>query len=245
MWRCAVEGRGLEPRRSGLLRLRPAHYAGLRSGRLRWHFQCRRKRSRRAVRRARPGRDRSGAGAGPRHRRLHLRVPAQRRRPDHPARRLPGRGLSRRAAGRRRVHRRRRADRARPHRVALLGLRVAGRRARHPRAGEAVGERPSAGRGRDHPGHRGVVREGAGVLQHVRGEQRLVRSRGGGARCVGGRGAASPRAAGGRDAAGGPARTGATPSPHRRRARHGPLPRRRVGDRPGDAGAGHAASELS
>ena len=64
------------------------------------------------------------------------------------------RRLRRRARGRRRVHRRRGAGRLRPRRHALLGLRDAGRRARHRDDGQAHRQRPPAGRGGHDAGDR-------------------------------------------------------------------------------------------
>ncbi len=78
--------------------------------------------------------------------RLPVREPAVLRRPDRAAARLPRRRVRPRARRRRGLHRRRGPGGLRPRRRALLGLRDAGRRARHRHDGQAHRQRPSARR---------------------------------------------------------------------------------------------------
>ena len=129
----------------------------------------------RALRRAAPG-------AGARGRGLHRGADPELRRPGRAPGRLPGGRLRPHPGGRRRVHRRRGAGRVRPGRRRLLGLRVAGRGARHRDAGKAHGERPSRRCRSDDPRHRRLLRQRHGVLQHLRRQPGVVRGGAGGAR---------------------------------------------------------------
>ena len=142
------------------------------------------------------------------------------------------------ARGRRALHRRRGAGRLRPARRALvLGLRAAGRRARHRHGRQGDGQRPAARRGDHHPRDRRRLRR--------RGLASSPRSGGSPVSCaVGLRRARRDRR---RGAAGERRATSAThlrarlerarraPSAGRRRARHGPLPGRGARPRPRDA----------
>ena len=70
------------------------------------------------------------------------------------------------ARRRRRVYRGRSAGRLRAARHALLGIRDAGRGARHRRARKAHRQRFSAGRGGHDAGNRRFIRERDGIFQH-------------------------------------------------------------------------------
>ena len=93
------------------------------------------------------------AARGPRAGGVHLRGALRQCRRHRPARRLPAGGLRARARRRRRLHRRRGAGRLRAPGRALLGLRAAGRRARHRHDREGDRQRPPC-RGRDHDDRR-------------------------------------------------------------------------------------------
>ena len=88
---------------------------------------------------------------------VHRRIAHGLLRSDRAARWLPAGGVPARARRGRRVHRRRGPGGVRTCGHPLLGLRHAGRRARHRGAGQADGERPSDWRGHHHAGDRGVV----------------------------------------------------------------------------------------
>ena len=100
------------------------------------------------------------AERGPRARGVHLRGAVRQRRRHRPARRLPGGRVRARARRGRPLHRGRGAGRLRAPGRAFLGLRAAGRGARHRHDREGDRERPS-GRGRDHDGARSPMRSRA------------------------------------------------------------------------------------
>ena len=97
-------------------------------------------------------------------------------------RRLPGERVRRGARGRRAVHQRRGAGRLRPARQPLLGLRDAGRRARHRHHGQARSATATRWRRGHHPRDRRRLRHRHEVLQHLRRQPGLVRGGDGGAR---------------------------------------------------------------
>ncbi len=130
-----------------------------------------------------------------------------------------------RAQRRRGLHRRRGAGRLRPRRLALLGLRDAGRRAGHRHDGQADRQRPPARRRRHHAADRALVRERHGVLQHLRRQPGLGRGRPRGARRDPRRAPAGPRARARRPVRGRPARADGRAPADRRRARPRALPR--------------------
>ena len=150
----------------------------------------------RALRRARGHHGRSARSRGPADRRLHRRIDPELRRPDRASGRLPPPRLRGRARRRRPVHRRRSPGRLRPRRLALLGLRNPGRRARHRDDGKAHRERAPAGRGGHHARDRPRVRQRHGVLQYLRRQSGVLRDRPGRARRDPRRGPAGPGARG-------------------------------------------------
>ena len=99
-----------------------------------------------------------------------------------PAAGIPARVVRCRSRGGRSVRRRRSADGLRPRGFALLDVRAAGRSAGYRHHGQADRQRPSDGRGGDHARNCALVRQRHGVLQHLRRQPGVVRSRTGGAR---------------------------------------------------------------
>jgi Ser/Thr protein kinase RdoA (MazF antagonist) len=132
------------------------------------------------------------------------------------------------------VHRRRGADRLRSRRYAFLGVRDAGRGARHRHPGQTHRQRASARRRGHHARHRRVVRARRhGVLQHLRRQPGVGGGRSRGARRDRRGGTTTTRARARGAATRGAARPAAQLSAgRRRRARPWPLPGHRAGARP-------------